>query len=97
MAGTDRVTVTLPNGLIEHIDRVEKERHRREELHRSLHYPHLKTAEFVDRGLEEWIRALPDEDVGELVDNSRGKPIQWVAGEGWLADRSEDQRARNDR
>ncbi|MBI3470318.1 MAG: hypothetical protein HY013_03065 [Candidatus Solibacter usitatus] len=101
MAGVERVTVTLPDDLVRDIDRREKnrskfvadavrrelDRRRRADLSRSLHNPHPESAELAEQGLEEWTRALPDEDTEALVDSSAGKPVQWVPGEGWVEGR----------
>ena len=101
MASVDRVTVTLPNDLVRDIDRREKnrskfvaeavrnelDRRRRAELRRSLQNPHPESAELAEQGLEEWVRGLPEEDTGTLVDNSGGTPVRWVAGEGWVEGR----------
>ena len=101
MASAERVTVTLPNGLIRDIDRREKnrskfvaeavrhelDRRRRAELRRSLQNPHPESAELAERGLEEWTRGLPDEDTEALVDWNAGKPVRWAPGEGWVEGR----------
>ena len=101
MASVERVTVTLPNGLVKDIDRREKNRskfvaeavrnelarRRRDELRRSLHNPHPESAELAEQGLEEWTRGLPEEDTGALVDSSAGRPVRWVPGEGWVEGR----------
>ena len=98
MAGVDRVTVTLPNDLVREIDRRETNRskfiaeavrneldlRRRDELRRSLKNPHPDSADLADQGLEEWTRGLPEEDAEALVDSNVGRPIRWVAGEGWV-------------
>jgi hypothetical protein len=90
--------VTLPLDLVRDIDRQERnrskfvaaavrnelDRRRREELRRSLHNPHPETAEFADEGFESWARSLPEEDAAALVDNSAGRPVRWIAGEGWV-------------
>lgn len=101
MAGVERVTVTLPDDLLRDIDRREKnrskfvaeavrrelDRRRRAELRRSLQNPHPESTELAEQGLEEWSRGLPEEDVEALVDNSSGKPVRWVPGEGWVEGR----------
>jgi hypothetical protein len=101
MAGAERVTVTLPNGLVRDIDRREKnrsrfvaeavrhelDRRRRAELRRSLENPHSESAELAEQGLEEWTRGLPEEDTETLVDWSAGKAVRWVPGEGWVEGR----------
>lgn len=99
MSTTERVTVTLPAGLVEDIDRLERNRsrfikiaverelarRRREGLLRSLEHPHPDATHLADVGLQEWAESLPEEK-GELVDISVGKPIRWVEGEGWIED-----------
>ena len=98
MPGVQRVTVTLPADVVRDIDRREKnrskfvaeavrhelDRRRRSELHRSLRNPHPESADLAEQGLEEWTRNLPEEDTEALVDSSAGKPVRWVAGEGWV-------------
>ena len=98
MSARERVTVTLPTGLVQDIDRLEKnrskfvleavrhelDRRRRDELRRSLQNPHPGSAEFAEQGFAEWTRSLPEDDIGELVDPSAGKPVCWVPGEGWV-------------
>ena len=98
MSSFERVTVTLPNDLVEDIDRREKnrskfvadavrrelDRRRREELRRSLQNPHPDTLQFADEGLAAWARSLPEEDVDALVDSGAGKAVRWVPGEGWV-------------
>lgn len=98
MPNVERVTVTLPDELVKDIDRQEKnrsrfvaeavrrelERRRRAELRRSLQNPHPESAELAEQGLEDWSRGLPEEDVESLVDNSAGKSVRWVSGEGWV-------------
>ena len=56
----------------------------REQLKRSLEHPHPETVVFDDWGLAEWARSLPEEDTESLVDNSIGKDVKWVPGEGWV-------------
>ena len=101
MPSVDRVTVTLPTDLVRDIARREKnrskfvaeavcrelDRRRRAELLRSLQNPHPESAELAERGLEEWTRALPEEDTEALVDSGAGKPVRWVPGEGWVEGR----------
>ena len=101
MAAVDRVTVTLPNGLVSEVDRWEKnrskfileavrkelDRRRRDEFRRSLHNPHPESAGLAEQGMDEWTRGLPDEDASALVDGKARRPIRWVAGEGWVEER----------
>ncbi len=97
MATTERVTVTLPLGLVESIDRIERNRsrfiaeavehelarRRREGLFRSLKSPHPEAAELAEMGLADWGAGLPADDEG-LVDINAGKPVRWVEGQGWV-------------
>lgn len=92
-----RVTVTLPDDLVEDIDRREKnrskfiqeairtelDRRRRESLRRSLANPHPESGEFADLGVADWSQGLPEEDVA-LVDPEAGTPVRWRPGEGWV-------------
>ena len=100
MASMERVTVTLPSELVRDIARREKnssrfvleavrqelERRRRAELRQSLQNPHAESVDLVEQGLEEWARGLPEDTEG-IVDNSAGKPVLWVPGEGWVEGR----------
>lgn len=96
MPSTERVTVTLPAGTVENIDRLEKNRsrfiaqavkreleHRRhEELQRSIDNPHPEAGELTDAGFDDWAASLPTE--GEaLVEMAAGTRVVWVPGEGW--------------
>jgi hypothetical protein len=97
MATTERVTVTLPTDLVRGIDRFEGNRSRfiaeavahelvrrqREGLLRSLANPHPEAAELAETGLAEWGASLPGGD-GGLVDDSAGRPVRWVEGQGWV-------------
>jgi post-segregation antitoxin (ccd killing protein) len=101
MAGFARVTVTLPDELIQEIDRREKnrskfvaeavrrevERVRRAELRRSLANPHAESTEFAEEGLEDWNRSLPEEDTETLVNLRSGEAVQWIRGKGWIEKR----------
>lgn len=97
MATTTRVTVTLPTGIIEEIDRLEKNRsrfvlkgvrrelewRRREALRQSLRDPHAESEGPSDEGFAEWANSLPAEDVSDLVDLDAGTPVRWIPGSGW--------------
>ena len=94
----ERITVTLPVDLVQEIDRRESnrsrfvaeavrgelERRRRAEFSRSLQNPHPESAALAERRLGEWARGLPEEDTTSLVDDSTGRPVRWVPGEGWV-------------
>jgi Arc/MetJ-type ribon-helix-helix transcriptional regulator len=109
-AERDRVTVSLPNELVQSIDRWEKnrskfiaeavrhelDRRRRAELRRSLQNPHPESVAYAEQGLEEWTRSLPEEDTEALVDHNSGKPVRWVAGEGWVEGRANESRPGSD-
>ena len=92
---TERVTVTLPTELVDHIDRFERNRsrfvaeavrnelarRRRDELRRSLVHPHPDTIEHAELGLDAWGEAIAESDA--LVDPSSGVAVTWDAAEGW--------------
>jgi len=96
MPTTERVTVTLPIGLVEGIDRFERNRsrfiteavehelvrRRREELLRSLASPHPEASELAETGVADWSGSLPA-DTG-LIDEAAGKAVRWVEGRGWV-------------
>jgi hypothetical protein len=91
-----RVTVTLPDVIVEEIDRWEKNRskfvleaterelelRRRQELERSLRYPHPESHQISEAGIEEWGESSTPEDKG-LVDPTAGKPVRWTPEDGW--------------
>jgi hypothetical protein len=52
-------------------------------LTRSLVNPHPEAAELAETGLGDWDASLPQDDKG-LVDESAGKPVRWVEGQGWV-------------
>ena len=96
MASTERVTVTLPVDLVEGIDRfarnrsrfiteaVEHElvRRRRQALLRSLQSPHPELGALAETGVADWGANLPVDDE-TLLDETRGKPVRWIEGQGW--------------
>jgi hypothetical protein len=91
-----RVTVTLPDTVVDEIDRWERNRskfvleaterelalRRRQELERSLRYPHPESHQMAEAGIEEWGEGWPAEDE-DLVDLSASKPVRWTPDEGW--------------
>ncbi len=91
-----RITITLPEDLVERIDRLERNRSRfiadaverelhrrlRQELRRSLDAPHPESMEVAEQGLAAYRDALPAESTG-LVDPAGGFPVVWRDGEGW--------------
>ena len=93
-----RVTVTLPSGLVDEIDRRERnrsrfvleavrrevQRRRREELRRSLAHPHVEGAELAHAGLEDWGYGSRAGQSPELLDTAAGRSIRWVRGKGWI-------------
>ena len=96
MSTTERVTVTLSAGLVEGIDRLERNRsrfiaeaverelarRRREELLRSVRNPHAETVDLADTRLGDWTADLPDDE--GLVDVAGGTAVRWVEGQGWM-------------
>ena len=96
MQGAERVTITLRAGLLEEIDRVERnrsrfiaeavehelQRRRRQALLQSLANPHPETTQWTDIGLGDWVKDLPEEN--DLVDLSGGTPVRWVEARGWV-------------
>lgn len=94
---TARVTVTLPAALVEEIDRVEAnrsrfvavaveheiERRRREALLASVRSPHPESVALAAEGMADWGALAADGD-SDLVDASRGTPVRWVEGRGWV-------------
>ena len=96
MPGINRVTITLPAGLLEEVDRLERDRSRfiadavqREVTRRrhaalleSVRSPHPETTQSVDVGLADWTSELPDDE--GLLDPSGGTAVRWVEGEGWI-------------
>jgi hypothetical protein len=91
-----RVTVTLPDVIVEEIDRWERNRskfvleaaerelelRRRRELERSLRYPHPEGRQVAEAGFEEWGEAWSTEEE-DLVDSSAGRPVRWTPDDGW--------------
>jgi predicted transcriptional regulator len=91
-----RITITLPDALLERLDRTESnrsrfiaeaverelDRRRREALRRSLDAPHAETSATAAAGLETYRAALDDEGV-PLVDASAGFDVAWREGAGW--------------
>ena len=97
MSTTERVTVTLPIGMVESIDRFERNRsrfiaeaverellrRRRDGLLRSLESPHPEAAEMAETGFADWSASLPANDDG-LVDFNDGTAVGWVEGPVWV-------------
>jgi hypothetical protein len=100
MAPVERITVTLPPGLVSQIDRVDTNRSgflaraARRELRR-LERKALKLSldarvfteedrELEAAGLADYGSSLPDEDCEAMIDPSAFKPVRWVAGKGWV-------------
>ncbi len=93
-----RITITLPEALVERIDRLERNRSRfiaeavereldhrlRAELRRSLEAPHAEGLEFAELGLAAYRDGLPVELV-DLIEPAAGVRVAWREGEGWSA------------
>lgn len=96
----DRVTITLPRGLVDAIDKVDpnrsgflakaaaRELRRRERLAlRKALDARAWSAEdrqLTDAGFQAWAEALPHEEVATMVDLEAGMPVRWVPGVGWV-------------
>jgi hypothetical protein len=92
-----RVTVTLPQALVQEMDARTKNRSRfilvaverelrraaRAELRRSLASPHPESAELAEAGLADWAASLPVDEAADLVDLRAGRRIRWISGRGW--------------
>ena len=90
-----RVTVTLPEELVDEIDRWEPNRsrfvleasrreldaRRRDRLRRSLEAPHADAWQVAEEGLVEWGAGAGGED-GDLLDPTAGRTLRWELGEG---------------
>ena len=91
-----RVTVTLPDAIVDEIDRWEKNRskfvleaterelnlRRTHELERSLRNPHPESHQVAEAGIQEWGEGWTTDDE-DLVDPSEGTPIRWTVEGGW--------------
>lgn len=91
-----RITVTLPEELVNHIDRRERNRsrfileavehelesRRRQELLASVESPHPQSEEVAEVSLSEWADWGTAEDDG-LLDTEAGRSVRWSPGEGW--------------
>lgn len=98
MGAAERITITLPQKLVQDIDRItrnrsrfvleaiigEFERRRRDALHTSLSDPHTESRQVEEEGFDDWLAALAHEDGLELIDSKAAQPIRWVKGKGWL-------------
>lgn len=94
---SERVTVTLPEEMVEEIDLRESNRSRfvqraishefqrlrEEELRQSLDNPHPDSREVAESGFREWAGQA---DVGddELLDSSAGRGVRWQEERGWV-------------
>ena len=76
MRTIEQITVTLPAGLLEEIDQLERNRgrfiaeavqhelarRRRDALFQSIGSPHPETTEFADTGLDDWTSGLLEDE-----------------------------------
>ena len=88
--------MTLPNEVVEEIDRWEKNRsrfvleaalrelavRRREALERSLENPHIESEWVAEQGMEEW-GSKAEADDQDLLDSGAGRLVRWHEGDGW--------------
>jgi hypothetical protein len=96
MSYMKRVTVTLPDEIVEEIDRRETNRskfvleaarreleaRRRQELERSLRQAHPESLQVAEAGIGEWGRGWCSEDE-DLVDPMAGRAVRWRPELGW--------------
>ena len=94
---SERVTITLPEEMVQEIDGRERnrsrfvqravarelERLRQQELRRSLDNPHADSETVAESGFSEWADLAAPGDQ-ELLDNAAGKEIRWDANRGWI-------------
>jgi hypothetical protein len=92
-----RVTVTLPENLVEEIDRWEANRsrfvlvaaereleaRRREALELSLNNPHVESFQVAEAGIEDWDSGWRSDDE-QLLDEASGRSVRWEAEKGWV-------------
>ena len=97
MKRTARITITLPDELVQDIDRRERNRskfilaavehelesRRRQELLASVANPHPQSEEVAEAGLGAWsdLASPGDED---LLDPNAGTTVRWSRNEGWV-------------
>lgn len=93
---SERVTITLPSGLLEEVDQLERNRsrfiaeavqhevarRRHAALMESVRSPHPETTQLVDAGLADWTSEFPDDE--GLLDPWGGTAVRWVEGQGWI-------------
>jgi hypothetical protein len=95
--GIDRLEKNRSKFVAEAVRR-EIDRRRRAEFQLSLRNPHPESTDLASQGpsqgMDDWAGMLsPDDDVSDLLDPAAGSPVQWVAGQGWIAEsRGEDQK-----
>jgi hypothetical protein len=91
-----RVTITLPDAIVEEIDRWETNRskfvleaaerelemRRRRELERSLRNPHPESSRVAEAGIEDWGAGWVAGD-DDLVDPTAGTRLRWTPDGGW--------------
>lgn len=94
---SERVTITLPQEMVQEIDGRERnrsrfvqqavarelERLRQQELQRSLDNPHADSEAVAESGFSEWADLAVAGDQ-ELLDTSAGSEIRWDADRGWI-------------
>jgi hypothetical protein len=99
MAATERITVTLPQGLLREVDARDENRSRfvaeavHNELARRKHVEFLASLEqrawtheddeLIEADTNEWFAQTTPAD-SQLVDPTEGTPVYWQAGVGWL-------------
>lgn len=96
-----RVSITLPDHVVNEIDRWETNRsrfvlvaaqrelelRRRQELERSLRNPHPASSRVAEAGIEEWGLGRNEGD-DDLLGSAAGRAIRWNPDAGWLVEES---------
>ena len=94
---SERMTVTLPDEMIQEIDGHERNRSRfvqravarelqrlrLEKLQQSLDNPHTDSQVVAESGFSEWADLGADGDQ-ELLDTAAGKKVRWDSDRGWI-------------
>lgn len=92
-----RISVSLPEELVNEIDRSapdrdsfvaeavkhELTRRQKDGLQASLEYPHAKTLLVAEAPLCEWPEGVPADEWSDVLDEDSGEEIRWVEGKGW--------------
>ena len=50
-----------------------------------LRNPHEESSVEAERGMDDWVANLPEEEIEGLLDPNAGKHVEWLSGIGWRA------------